>query len=84
LFNQVAPVIRCTAGGRHAGFHTKGIHAAGGGGFGKTWRAKIDLVKPRASIGRVQETSIPKGVNWDLYLGPSPYRAFTPNRFHYG
>jgi len=55
-----------------------------GGSFGKTWRAKIDLVKPRASIGRVQEASIPKGVHWDLYLGPSPYRAYTPNRFHYG
>ncbi len=55
-----------------------------GGSFGKTWRAKIDLVKPRGSIGRVQEASIPQGVHWDLYLGPSPYRAFTPNRFHYG
>jgi hypothetical protein len=23
-------------------------------------------------------------VNWDLFLGPAPYRAFTLNRFHYG
>jgi len=23
-------------------------------------------------------------VNWDLYLGPSPHRPFTLNRFHYG
>ncbi len=54
------------------------------GKLGKTYRAKIDLVKPRASIGRVKESSIPNGVHWDLYLGPSPYRAFTTNRFHYG
>ena len=54
------------------------------GKLGKTYRAKIDLVKPRASIGRVKESSIPAGVHWDLYLGPSPYRAFTTNRFHYG
>ena len=55
-----------------------------GGKFGKTYRAKIDLVKPRGSIGRVKESSIPEGVHWDLYLGPSPYRAFTTNRLHYG
>jgi len=54
------------------------------GKLGKTYRAKIDLVKPRASIGRVKESSIPQGVHWDLYLGPSPYRPFTLNRFHYG
>jgi predicted dehydrogenase len=54
------------------------------GGLGKVFRAKIDMVKPRASIGKVKETSIPAGVHWDLYLGPTPYRAFTPNRFHYG
>jgi predicted dehydrogenase len=44
----------------------------------------MELVKPRASIGRIQESSIPKGVHWDLYLGPSPYKPFTMNRFHYG
>ena len=54
------------------------------GKLGKVYRARMELVKPRASIGRVQESSIPKGVNWDLYLGPAPYRAYTTNRFHYG
>jgi len=54
------------------------------GKLGKVYRSKVEIVKPRGSIGRVQESSIPQGVNWDLYLGPSPYRAFTPNRFHYG
>lgn len=54
------------------------------GKLGKTYRAKIDLVKPRASIGHVQESSVPTGVHWDLYLGPTPYRPFTLNHFHYG
>jgi len=54
------------------------------GKLGKAYRCKVEIVKARGSIGRVQESSIPQGVNWDLYLGPSPYRAFTPNRFHYG
>jgi predicted dehydrogenase len=54
------------------------------GKMGKVYRASTDFSKPRASIGRAKETSIPQGVNWDLYLGPSPYRPFTVNRFHYG
>ncbi|MBM3744677.1 MAG: Gfo/Idh/MocA family oxidoreductase [Acidobacteria bacterium] len=54
------------------------------GRLGKVYRARVDIVKPRASIGRIQESSIPQGVHWDLFLGPSPYRPFTVNRFHYG
>src|SRR5262245_18471867 len=54
------------------------------GKMGKVYRASADFSKPRASIGYAKESSIPQGVNWDLYLGPSPYRPFTVNRFHYG
>ena len=52
--------------------------------FGPAYRAKAVVYRGRTTIGRVQESSIPAGVNWDLFLGPAPYRAFTPNRFHYG
>ena len=54
------------------------------GKLGKVYRAKVDITKPRGSIGRVQESSIPEGVHWDLYLGPTPFRPFNLNRFHYG
>ena len=54
------------------------------GGFGKAYRAKAVIYRGRVSIGKVQESSVPDGVNWDLYLGPAPYRAFDLNRFHYG
>ncbi len=54
------------------------------GKLGKSYRARVDMLKTRSSIGRVQESSIPPGVHWDLYLGPSPYRPFNLNRFHYG
>ena len=47
-------------------------------------RAKSIVYRGRINIGTVQESSIPQGVNWDLYVGPAPYRAFTLNRFHYG
>ncbi|MDP2999860.1 MAG: Gfo/Idh/MocA family oxidoreductase [Bryobacterales bacterium] len=61
-----------------------GVRMLHEGKMGKVYRAKIDITKPRASIGRVKESSIPQGVHWDLYLGPSPFRPFTVNRFHYG
>ncbi len=56
----------------------------GGRQWGDIYRAKVIIYKGRGSIGRRQESSIPEGVNWDLYLGPAPYRAFNINRFHYG
>ncbi len=52
--------------------------------FGRAYRAKAVVYRGRISIGKVDEASIPDGVNWDLYLGPAPYRAFDLNRFHYG
>ncbi|MCP5111789.1 MAG: Gfo/Idh/MocA family oxidoreductase, partial [bacterium] len=54
------------------------------GAFGDVYRVKAIIYKGRASIGRTQESSIPQGVHWDMYLGPAPYRAFNINRFHYG
>jgi len=55
-----------------------------GGSFGTAYRARAIVYRGRISIGRVQESAIPQGVNWDLFLGPAPYRAFSLNRFHYG
>ena len=52
--------------------------------FGPAYRSKAVVYRGRISVGQVQESSIPEGVHWDLFLGPAPYRAFTENRFHYG
>jgi predicted dehydrogenase len=54
------------------------------GKMGQVYRARTDFSKPRASIGHTKEASIPPGVHWDLFLGPTPYRPYTVNRFHYG
>lgn len=37
----------------------------------------------RANIGRLPDGPVPEGVNWDMFLGPAPYRPFNKNRFHY-
>lgn len=54
------------------------------GKLGEIYRARAIIYKGRASIGKVKNSAIPKGVHWDLFLGPAPYRPFNLNRFHYG
>jgi predicted dehydrogenase len=52
-------------------------------GLGNIYMAKGLCMKPRGSIGHVKDSPVPDGVNWDAFLGPSPYRPFNLNRFHY-
>ncbi|MCP5114994.1 MAG: Gfo/Idh/MocA family oxidoreductase, partial [bacterium] len=61
-----------------------GIEYLHSGSFGPIYRARSVIYRGRHSIGRVQESSVPQGVNWDLFLGPAPYTAYTVSRFHYG
>lgn len=53
------------------------------GGIGKVVMARGLCFKPRESIGHAPNGPVPEGVHYDLWLGPAPYRAFNPNRFHY-
>lgn len=53
------------------------------GEIGDVYMAKGICFKPRGSIGRVKDSEIPKGVDWDTYRGPASYRQFNTNRFHY-
>jgi predicted dehydrogenase len=39
--------------------------------------------KRRYSIGRVADSPVPEGVNWDLYRGPAPMIPFNKNHFIY-
>ena len=53
------------------------------GEFGEIYMARGLCYKWRATIGRTPEEPVPAGVDYDLWLGPAPKRAFTKNRFHY-
>src|SRR5439155_1969692 len=53
------------------------------GVIGKVYMAKGLCYKWRNTIGRTQESPVPPGVNYDMWLGPAPQRPFTKNRFHY-
>lgn len=46
--------------------------------FARTW-----IAGNRPSIGHKADKPVPAGVDYDLWLGPAPQRAFNPNRFHY-
>lgn len=53
------------------------------GELGKISLSRGLCYKRRTSIGFRHEEPVPKGVDYDLWLGPAPVRSFTRNRFHY-
>jgi predicted dehydrogenase len=53
------------------------------GVIGDVYMARGLCFKWRNTIGREKPQPVPKGVHYDLWLGPAPKREFTKNRFHY-
>ncbi len=76
-------VVQTGTGGRSKRLVHKGIQLLHDGIIGDVYMGRVIVYGHRANIGRVKNSPIPKGVNWDLFLGPAPYRPFNENRFHY-
>lgn len=53
------------------------------GVIGEVYMARGLCYKWRDTIKKLPDGPVPPGVNYDLWLGPAPQRAFNPNRFHY-
>jgi predicted dehydrogenase len=53
------------------------------GKLGKVKIARGFCYKQRKTIKHFAEEAVPSGVDYDIWLGPAPLRAFTKNRFHY-
>jgi predicted dehydrogenase len=53
------------------------------GKLGKVPFARASIAGNRPSIGHEKDSTVPKGVDYDLWLGPAPERPFNVNRFHY-
>ena len=68
---------------RSTPFKMKAMQAVQQGLIGKVYAAKGLCYKRRASIGHKPDSATPAGVNWDLFLGPAPMRAFNELRFKY-
>ena len=54
-----------------------------GGAIGKIYLAKGLCYKRRPSIGHKEDSPVPAGLNWDIFLGPAPMRPFNELRFKY-
>jgi predicted dehydrogenase len=61
----------------------EGIQFVQDGNLGKVYMAKGITYRYRASIEHVEDSAIPEGVHWDMFLGPAPYRPFNLNRYIY-
>ncbi len=53
------------------------------GEIGRALMAKAWDIQLREDIGHKENSPVPDGVDWDLYLGPTPWIPFNENRFHY-
>jgi len=53
------------------------------GVIGDVYMARGLCYKWRDTIGKKPDGPVPTGVDYELWLGPAPKRAFNPNRFHY-
>jgi predicted dehydrogenase len=53
------------------------------GKLGKVAFARTWIAGSRPNIGYANPEPVPKGVEYDLWLGPAPAGPFTKNRFHY-
>ena len=61
----------------------KAIELLHQGIIGKVYLAKGLCYKRRPSIGHKDDSPTPAGVDWDMFLGPAPMRAFNELRFKY-
>lgn len=60
-----------------------GIEYVKSGKIGKPLMAKAWDVQLRDHIGHKEDSAIPKGVDYDTWIGPATYMPFNANRFHY-
>jgi predicted dehydrogenase len=68
---------------RSTPYKMRAIAAMQQGLIGNIYLAKGLCFKRRASIGHAEDSPVPAGVNWDLFLGPAPLRPFNKLRFKY-
>ncbi|MEK7833338.1 MAG: Gfo/Idh/MocA family oxidoreductase [Acidobacteriota bacterium] len=53
------------------------------GVIGEVYMSRGLCFKWRDTIGKKPDSAVPAGVDYDLWTGPAPKRAFNENRFHY-
>jgi predicted dehydrogenase len=59
------------------------IHEVKGGAIGRTYLARAWYANTRPSIGKGKAAPVPAGLDYELWQGPAPRRAFRDNLIHY-
>ncbi len=62
---------------------TEGIHELHAGIIGRVYFAKGWYTNKRTSIGFGKQVAVPASIDWDLWQGPAPRRAYRDNLIHY-
>jgi predicted dehydrogenase len=62
---------------------THAVELVRSGKLGKVPFARAWIAGNRPSIGHEKNSTAPKEVDYDLWLGPAQQHTFNPNRFHY-
>jgi predicted dehydrogenase len=61
----------------------KAIQMLQEGVIGDIYMGRATVFGHRRNIGRLPDSPVPAGVNWDLHRGPAPMIPFNTNHFHY-
>ncbi len=61
----------------------RAIEIAKSGDLGEILMAKAWNVQLRDNIGHKPNSPVPKGLDYDTWVGPAPWIPFNENRFHY-
>lgn len=86
LVKAAAQYNKCVQHGtqrRSTGDHIEAMKQLKNGIIGKVHTLKAINHQLREPIGRAAAEQPPRGVNYDMWLGPSPVVPFTKNRWHY-
>ncbi len=83
VMDETRRVMQVGSQHRSTPFKMKAIQALQGGLIGDIYQSKGLCFKRRASIGHAEDAPVPPGVDWDMFRGPAPMRAFNPLRFKY-
>ena len=76
-------IVQCGLHQRSGQHFQTAVELVRSGGIGEVRLAKAWIVHRRKPIGFKQDGPAPRGVDYDLWLGPAPERPFNPNRFHH-
>lgn len=76
-------VVQVGTQNRSADYIYKALDYIQSGGLGDIHFVRVMNSKMREDIGRPADSTVPAGVDYDLWLGPAPGRPFNENHFHY-